>query len=43
LLSARGIAVSYGALEVLRDVDLVVASGDRIAIVGPNGVGNPAN
>ena len=39
LLTARGVSVSYGALAVLQDVDLVVAAGDRIAVVGPNGVG----
>jgi ATPase subunit of ABC transporter with duplicated ATPase domains len=38
-LTARGVSVSYGALAVLRNVDLVVAAGDRIAVVGPNGVG----
>jgi ATPase subunit of ABC transporter with duplicated ATPase domains len=39
LLSAKGVSVAYGALVVLHDVDLVVAPGDRIAVVGPNGVG----
>ncbi len=39
LLTARGVSVSYGALTVLHEVDLVVAAGDRIAVVGPNGVG----
>ena len=39
LLTARGISVSYGALQVLHDADLVVAAGDRIAVAGPNGVG----
>jgi ATPase subunit of ABC transporter with duplicated ATPase domains len=39
LLIARGISVSYGALTVLRNVDLAVSAGDRIAVVGPNGVG----
>ncbi len=32
-------SVSYGALVVLHHVDLVVGAGDRIAVVGPNGVG----
>ncbi len=39
LLTARGIGVSYGALAVLHEADLLVAAGDRIAVVGPNGVG----
>jgi ATPase subunit of ABC transporter with duplicated ATPase domains len=39
LLSARGVTVSRGAMTVLQDADLVVAAGDRIAVVGPNGVG----
>ena len=30
---------SYGDLEVLNDVNLHVERGDRIALVGPNGVG----
>ena len=39
LLSARGVSVSYGALTVLHEADLAIAAGDRIAVVGPNGVG----
>jgi ATPase subunit of ABC transporter with duplicated ATPase domains len=39
LLAARKVSVSYGALTVLRDVDLTVTAGDRLAVVGPNGVG----
>jgi ATPase subunit of ABC transporter with duplicated ATPase domains len=39
VLSASGVSVAYGALVVLHDVDLVVNAGDRIAVVGPNGVG----
>ena len=39
LLTARGLTVSYGALLVLHQVDLAVEAGDRIAVVGPNGVG----
>jgi ATPase subunit of ABC transporter with duplicated ATPase domains len=38
-LTAHGVSVSFGALAVLHDADLVVAPGDRIAVVGPNGVG----
>ena len=39
LLTARAVSVSYGALTVLHDATLTVAAGDRIAVVGPNGVG----
>ena len=39
LLTARGVCVSYGALAVLRDASLTIAARDRIAVVGPNGVG----
>ena len=38
-LTAHGVSVSFGALAVLHNADLVVAPGDRIAVVGPNGVG----
>ncbi len=39
LLTARGVTVSFGSLTVLHKAGLAVAAGDRIAIVGPNGVG----
>jgi ATPase subunit of ABC transporter with duplicated ATPase domains len=39
LLSAKGVGLAYGALVVLHDAHVVVAAGDRIAVVGPNGVG----
>ena len=35
----RGISKSYGALAVLRDIDLDVQAGERIAIIGPSGSG----
>ena len=38
-LRARGVGVSHGAVAVLHDVDLAVGPGDRVAVVGPNGVG----
>ncbi|HUZ55401.1 MAG TPA: ABC-F family ATP-binding cassette domain-containing protein [Streptosporangiaceae bacterium] len=38
-LTAHGVSVSFGAVAVLHNADLVVAPGDRIAVVGPNGVG----
>jgi ATPase subunit of ABC transporter with duplicated ATPase domains len=39
LVTARAVSVSFGALQVLHDADIAVAAGDRIAVVGPNGVG----
>ena len=38
-LAARNISKSYAAVQVLDGVSLVVAPGDRIGIVGPNGIG----
>jgi ABC-type sugar transport system ATPase subunit len=39
LLSLRGVAKRYGAVEALRDVDLDVAAGDVLGICGDNGAG----
>jgi ATPase subunit of ABC transporter with duplicated ATPase domains len=38
-LAARDISKSYAAVQVLDRVSLVVAPGDRVGIVGPNGIG----
>ncbi len=38
-LVARSLTVTRGALFVLDAVDLTVAPGDRIGLVGPNGIG----
>ncbi len=38
-LRARGLHVSRGPHVVLDAVDLTVADGDRVGLVGPNGVG----
>ncbi len=38
-LSARDVTVSFGSATVLDGVDLRVAPGARVGIVGPNGVG----
>ncbi len=39
MLSARGVTVSLGGRLVLNEVSLSVAAGDRLGIVGPNGIG----
>jgi ATPase subunit of ABC transporter with duplicated ATPase domains len=38
-LAARDISKSYAAVQVLDRVSLAVSPGDRIGIVGPNGIG----
>jgi ATPase subunit of ABC transporter with duplicated ATPase domains len=38
-LAARGISLDRGASTVLAEVDLTASSGDRLGLVGPNGVG----
>ena len=39
MIEARGIRKSFGALTVLRDVDLDIARGEVTAIIGPNAAG----
>jgi energy-coupling factor transporter ATP-binding protein EcfA2 len=39
LLQARGVAFSFGSTPVLRDLDLGVARGECLALVGANGSG----
>jgi heme ABC exporter ATP-binding subunit CcmA len=39
LLEARGLRRSFGALRVLRGVDLTVRSGEAVVVAGPNGAG----
>ena len=38
-LSASGVRLSYGDHEVIRDLDLELDRGDRLALVGENGAG----
>ena len=39
LLEIRGLVAGYGAIEVLRGVDLDVRAGELVAVLGPNGAG----
>ncbi len=39
VLRVKGVGKSYGDNRVLQDVNLRVGRGDRLAIVGPNGIG----
>ena len=39
LIRLGGVAVSRGGVPLLRDADLALAAGERLAIVGPNGSG----
>ncbi|SDL12547.1 ABC-2 type transport system ATP-binding protein [Nonomuraea maritima] len=38
-IEVRGLKMSYGTKEVLRDVGFTVAAGEVIALLGPNGAG----
>ena len=39
VFEARGVKKSFGSNEVLHGVDFAVRRGDRLAILGPNGIG----
>ena len=39
VVEAEGISKRYGSKQVLENVDLTVQRGDRLAIIGPNGIG----
>ena len=38
-LAARGLRRSFGRVTVLRDIDLILAPGEALAVAGPNGAG----
>ena len=39
MLEVRGVSVSFGAVEVLRDVSFMVNDAQTVALLGPSGVG----
>ena len=39
VIDAKGVSFSYGEREIVRDFSVRIHRGDRIALVGPNGVG----
>jgi ABC-type multidrug transport system ATPase subunit len=39
LVSMRAVSKWFGAREVLRDVDLTIADGERVVVIGENGCG----
>ena len=39
LLEVAGLRAGYGAIEILRGVDLAVGAGEIVALLGSNGAG----
>lgn len=39
LITARAISKSYGQLQVIKNLDFAIRRGEKIALLGPNGVG----
>ncbi len=40
-IEIRDVQKSFGITKVIRDLNLKVADGERHALIGPNGAGNP--
>lgn len=38
-LQIQGLSKNFGGLQVLRNVSLTIAAGERVAVIGPNGAG----
>ena len=38
-LEVQGLSKSFGELQLLRNLDLTIEVGERVAIIGPNGIG----
>jgi len=38
-IELRGLAKSFGELEVLRSIDLEVSAGEVVCVIGPSGSG----
>ena len=39
MIELRGVTVAYHGRPVVRDVDLLIGAGERVALIGPNGAG----
>jgi iron complex transport system ATP-binding protein len=39
VIELRGVTIAYHGRPVVRDVDLIVGAGERVALIGPNGAG----
>jgi iron complex transport system ATP-binding protein len=39
VIELRGVTVAYHGRPVVRDVDLLIGAGERVALIGPNGAG----
>ena len=39
VLHLEGLSVSYGAINAVRDLDLILHEGETVALIGPNGAG----
>ena len=39
LLRAEGLSAGYGSGDVVRGIDLAIAHGDKVVLIGRNGVG----
>lgn len=40
MIELQGITKSFGTLQVLKGIDLMIEKGEVVSIVGPSGAGN---